>query len=199
MSIKLKKKGKITLRKEVKYALLGLGWDVPNYRGPSYDFDLTLMMINERGLCEEDTDMVFYNNLNGPDGCVHHTGDDRDGSTSDGGDDEQIRINFDAIPERIKELVVVITLFKAKQRNQTFNGVKSGYVRVCSIPSFDASEEEAEEEVYFDLTKQFGYETGMIAAKITRVGNSWDFEAVGEEFSGGLEEMCERYGLDVED
>lgn len=197
MGVKLNKKQTVSLQKNTKFALLGLGWDANRKGGYNLDLDLTLFLVNANGVCEEAEDMIFYNNYDGPNGCVHHTGDDRTGDSSSDGDDEQIQIDFDKVPDRIEAMYAVVTIDRAEARRQVFKDANRAYVRVCKTEKFNATE--GDEEVMYDMTKEFTYSTGMVAAKIYRNGRGWAFEALGEEFDGGLYTMCKRFGIEVDD
>ncbi len=137
MAINLQKGQRVSLDKTMKFALVGLGWDTNRYDGGhDFDLDASVFMLGENGKLLRDEDFVFYNNLNGRDGAVVHTGDNL---TGDGdGDDEVIIINFDKIPSEIKKLAVCVTIHDAEarrvvaevyQRNGEwkFNAVAAGY------------------------------------------------------------------------
>ncbi len=80
MAINLTKGQRVSLDDSMKLALVGLGWDTNRYDG-GYDFDLdaSAFLLGENGKLMRDEDFVFYNNLNGRDGAVIHTGDNTTG------------------------------------------------------------------------------------------------------------------------
>lgn len=209
MGVKLDKKKAVSLKKISRYALIGIGWKVKEepdnfMRGrrgakkPEYDFDVSVFMTDENEKCVEAEDFIFYGNPDGTNMCVHHTGDDRTGDNADeSGDNEQIQVDFSRIPDYVQKIIVVVTLYNGEIRKQKFMDASYAYIRVLSTNEFAATD--GNEEVFYDLTKDLGYETGVIAAQIVRNGNGWDFIPVAEEFSGGLEAACARYGIEVDD
>ena len=89
MAINLQKGQRVSLDHSMKLALVGLGWDTNRYDGGAdFDLDASAFLLGENGKLLRDEDFVFYNNLNGRNGAVVHTGDNL---TGDGdGDDEVI-------------------------------------------------------------------------------------------------------------
>ena len=73
---------------------VGLGWDPNEGTGYEFDLDASAIMINENRKLVSEQHFVFYGNLKSPDGALEHTGDDPDGKSSDGDDDEAIKINL---------------------------------------------------------------------------------------------------------
>ncbi len=193
MAISLQKvtKGQeISLEKSMKMALVGLGW------GAKFDLDVSAFLLNANGVCEEETDLVFYGNLMHPSGAVFSKGDERgdsiDGEEEDD-DQEQIVIDFSKIPANIEKIVVVVTIY---DEQCTFGEVSNAYVRLAKIDNIEDAK--GETAIEYDLEEEFSTETAVIAAEIFRNGDEWKFNAVGEGLEGGLALMCANYGLEVE-
>ena len=135
-----------------------------------------------------DEDFVFYNNLNGRNGAVVHTGDNRTGEGE--GDDEAIIIDFTKIPPEIEKIAVTVTIFDAQQRNQNFGQVNNAFIRIYNP-------ETNEELLRYDLTEDFSIETALVIGELYRHGGEWKFNAVGAGYQGGLEALCRAYGVNV--
>lgn len=192
MTINLSKGQKIDLTKgspNLKKIIIGLGWDTNKYSG-GYDFDLdaSAFIVRENGKSLNETDFVFYNNLQGGAGSVVHTGDNR---TGDGdGDDEQIKIDFSIVPSYVDRVAITVTIHDAVQRAQNFGQVSNAYVRVVN-------EETNEEILRYDLAEEFSIETALVVCEIYRHNNEWKFSAIGSGFQGGLAALCNNYGLEA--
>lgn len=192
MAINLSKGQRIDLTKSnpgLKKAIIGLGWDTNKYSG-GYDFDLdaSAFLVGANGKVNNDKDFIFYNNLQGGNGSVIHTGDNR---TGDGeGDDEQILIDFSKVPEDIHTVAITVTIHDAIQRVQNFGQVSNAYVRLVN-------EETNEEVLRYDLAEEFSIETALVVCEIYRHEGEWRFNAVGSGFQGGLAALCTNYGLQV--
>lgn len=194
MAVNLSKGQRVSLDKSVTLARIGLGWDTNRYDGGSdFDIDASVFLLGANGKVLRDEDFVFYNNLNGRNGAVVHTGDNRTGEGD--GDDEAIIIDFTKIPPEIEKIAVTVTIFDAQQRNQNFGQVSNAYVRVVKIDNPD--DVNGEEVIHFDLMEEFSIETALVVCEIYRYNGDWKFNAVAAGYQGGLEALCRAYGVNV--
>lgn len=190
--INLSKGAKVNLSKEapgLKKIMFGLGWDCNKYSGgDDFDLDASCFLVNAMGRTTADG-FIFYNNLIGPNKCVIHQGDNRTGEGE--GDDEQIYIDLDLIPENIDKIAITVTIDAADQRHQNFGMVSNAYCRLVNT-------ETDKEEIRFNLGEDFSVETAIVVGEVYRHNGDWKFNAVGQGFSGGLLALCRNYGLDAE-
>lgn len=194
MAINLRKGQRVSLEDNMKLAMVGLGWDTNRYDG-GYDFDLdaSVFLLGSNGKLLRDEDFVFYNNLNGRDGAVVHTGDNL---TGDGdGDDEVIMIDFTKIPEEITKIAVVVTIYDADVRRQNFGQVDNAYIRLAKLA--DEFDTVGTPILRFDLTEEFSVETALVVAEIYKRNGEWKFNAVAAGYEGGLEAICRSFGANV--
>ena len=47
----------------------------------------------------------------------------------------------------------------------------------------------------FDLSEDYSTETAMIFGEVYRHNDEWKFKAVGQGFTGGLESLCKKFGV----
>lgn len=190
--INLSKGAKVNLSKEapgLKKIMFGLGWDCNKYSGAAdFDLDASCFLVNAMGRTTADG-FIFYNNLIGPDKCVVHQGDNRTGEGD--GDDEQIYIDLDLIPDNIDKIAITVTIDAADTRGQNFGMVSNAYCRLVNTET-DA------EQIRFNLGEDFSVETAIVVGEVYRHNGDWKFNAVGQGFSGGLLALCRNYGLDAE-
>ena len=184
MAINLQKGQKISLSKESGGALskvvMGLGWDAKKSGGgllkgmfgggsssSSIDLDASCVLFN--GL-NKVVDIVYFGQLKSRDGNIVHTGDNR---TGDGdGDDEQIIVDLDKIPQAVKSLVFTVSSYTG----QTFDTVENAYCRIVDNSNKN-------EIARYTLTAQ-GSHTAQIMAKLYRHGGEWKMHAIGENGTG---------------
>jgi tellurium resistance protein TerZ len=182
MAINLQKGQKISLSKESGGALskivMGVGWDAKKssvgllkgmFGGGSsaIDLDASCVLFDEKNGV---VDTVYFGQLKSRDGSIVHTGDNR---TGDGdGDDEQILVDLDKIPENIKSLVFTVSSYTG----QTFDTVENAYCRI--IDSSNKSE-----VARYTLSSQ-GSHTAQIMAKLYRHNGEWKMHAIGENGTG---------------
>ncbi|MBK4214032.1 TerD family protein [Bacillus pumilus] len=192
MAIQLSKGQRVDLTKTnpgLTKVMIGLGWDTNKYSGGAeFDLDASAFLVDANNRCLQDTDFVFYNNLQHPSGSVTHTGDNRTGEGD--GDDEQILVDFSKIPANIDRIGITVTIHDAETRSQNFGQVSNAFVRVVN-------EEGGEELIRFDLGEDFSIETAVVVCELYRHGSDWKFNAIGSGFSGGLAALCQNYGLEV--
>ncbi|MDR0879230.1 MAG: TerD family protein [Clostridioides sp.] len=192
MAIVLKKGQKIDLTKGnpgLKKIKLGLGWDTNSFdSGNDFDLDVSVFMVGNSKRVEHDEDFIFYNNLKHTSGAVEHLGDNRTGEGD--GDDEEIIVDFPAMPNHIERIAVTVTIYEAEERRQNFGQVSNSYVRVLNTA-------DDEEILRYDLGEEFSVETAITVCEIYKYNGEWKFSAVGAGFEGGLESLCRNYGLSV--
>lgn len=193
MSVSLVKGQKINLSKEVaglKKVVVGLGWDAAKQglfgHKPNIDCDASAIIL---GKGNKYRGVVYYGDRSAEDGCVYHHGDNLTGDGA--GDDEQITVNLDKMPEGVEKVVFVVNIYACTSRKQDFGLIENAYVRVVDADT-------GEELMRFDLSEDFSTETALVVAEIYRHNGEWRFKAVGSGYSGGLKSLCNQYGIDAE-
>lgn len=197
MSVNLSKGQRVNLDKDMSYAKVGLGWDIAKYSGGAdFDLDACAFLLNSKGVVRDDSDFIFYNNLQKDDGSVIHMGDNL---TGDGdGDDEIILIDFTKIPSDVEKIAITVTIHDAVKRCQNFGQVSNAFVRLVRCTDKTTLDSESgTEELRFDLTEEFSVETALVVCEIYRHNGQWKFSAVGSGYEGGLAALCRNYGVNV--
>lgn len=194
MAINLQKGQRVALDSSMKLALVGLGWDTNRYDGSAdFDLDASAFLLGEDGKLIRDEDFVFYNNLNGRNGAVVHTGDNLTGEGD--GDDEVIMIDFTKLPEEIKKIAICVTIHDAEARRQNFGQVSNAYIRIAKLA--DEFDTVGEPVLKFDLEEEFSIETALVVAEIYFKNGEWKFNAVAAGYQGGLEAICRSFGANI--
>ena len=190
MAISLSKGQKIDLTKSnpgLTNITVGVGWDTNKYDGgKDFDLDSSIFLLNATGVCADEKDFIFFNNLEGGNGSVVHTGDNLTGEGD--GDDEQVKVALANVPATVEKIAFTITIHDAEQRNQNFGQVSNSYVRIVN----DAN---GEELIRYDLGEDFSIETAVVVGELYRHGSEWKFNAIGSGYQGGLASLVKDYGL----
>lgn len=184
MAINLQKGQKIELG--LTKMTIGLGWDPNEGTGHAFDLDASAIMIDADRKLVGDEYFVFYNNLNSPDGALQHTGDDPDGKSSDGDDDEAIIIDLEKVDSRVEEILFVVTIEDFERRKQNFGMVRNSYIRIVDNNSH-------EEIAKYELDEDFSIETGVEFGRLYKRNGSWKFEASGIGYRADLGFFLEKY------
>jgi tellurium resistance protein TerD len=184
MAINLQKGQKIDIG--LSKITVGLGWDPNEGTGFDFDLDASAIMINDnRKLLAEDY-FIFYNNLKSPDGSLEHTGDDPDGKSSDGDDDEAIRVDLHKINSDVNEILFVVTIEDFERRKQNFGQVRNSYIRIVD-------EATNTEIAKYELDEDFSVETGVEFGRLYKRNGQWKFEASGIGYKADLGFFLEKY------
>ncbi|MCE9508507.1 MAG: TerD family protein [Alphaproteobacteria bacterium] len=169
--------------------LVGLGWQVPELdHGFPVDLDASAFLLNRDGRVRNDTDFIFYNNLESDGGGVKHLGDSTTGAAD--GDDEVIDIDLDTLSFDIEKISFSVTIHNAEERQQNFGFVKDAYIRVID-------KDTNEELIRFDLTEDAAENNGFIFGELIREGIGWKFKAIGLGVTGGLYKIARDYSVNV--
>ncbi|WML60017.1 TerD family protein [Neobacillus sp. PS2-9] len=192
MAVSLSKGQKVDLTKTnpgLTNVVVGLGWDTNKYDGGNdFDLDSSVFLLGENGKVTNETDFVFYNNPQGANGAVVHTGDNRTGAGD--GDDEQVKINLTTVPANVQRIAFTITIHDADSRNQNFGQVSNSYARIFN-------EATGEELIRYDLGEDFSIETAIVVGELYRHNGEWKFSAIGSGYQGGLAALATDFGLSV--
>lgn len=184
MAISLKKGGSLNLTKKepaLQKILIGLGWEV---QGKAIDLDASIFMLNAFGKLPTDEYFVFFNNLKSPDGGIQHTGDNRTGVGE--GDDEMILANMPLISPEVEEILIIVSIYEAEARRQTFGLLKDAYIRLVNVDSKD-------EVLRYDLDQEFGTCTEVEFGRLRRENGEWHFIASGLGSNTGLQSYVDKY------
>ena len=197
MAVNLKKGQGVSLKKEefdLSKVTIGLGWDVNQKKNgifgffssnqEEYDLDVVAFLIGENGKVNDvglfengkpslkNGDIIFFNNLKHHSGQILLTGDNRTGAGD--GDDEQIIVNLNGLPDKYVKILFVVQIYQGIQRKQNFSKVENAFIR--------AEDARGREMVRFDLSGDSSYANyySITFAELVREGGgNWKFNAIG--------------------
>jgi tellurium resistance protein TerD len=184
MAINLQKGQKIDIG--LTRITVGLGWDPNEGTGFDFDLDASAIMIDENRKLLGEEYFIFYNNLKSPDGSLEHTGDDPDGKSSDGNDDEAIKVDLSKINDKVNEILFVVTIEDFERRKQNFGQVRNSYIRIVD-------EDSNAEIAKYELDEDFSIETGVEFGRLYKRNGQWKFEASGIGYKADLGFFLEKY------
>tara|TARA_R110002167_G_scaffold263986_1_gene470774 strand:- start:160 stop:735 length:576 start_codon:yes stop_codon:yes gene_type:complete len=184
MAINLQKGQKIDIG--LSKITVGLGWDPNEGTGHDFDLDASAIMINESRKLLSEQHFIFYNNLKSPDGSLEHTGDDPDGKSSDGDDDEAIKIDLNKVGNDVQEILFVVTIEDFQSRKQNFGQVRNSYIRIVDNSN-------NQEIAKYELDEDFSIETGVEFGRLYKRNGKWKFEASGIGYQADLGFFLEKY------
>ncbi|WP_134766746.1 TerD family protein [Nocardioides sp. 1609] len=146
---------------------MGLGWDAIKKGGffgsREVDVDLDASAVLFAG--GQVADLAFYNNLTTKDGSIQHMGDNRTGEGD--GDDEVVAVDLTRVPVHVDTVFFIVTSYQG----QTFEQIQNAFCRLIDHADGELAR--------YTLTGGMAY-TGMVMAKLHRVGSDWKFTAIGD-------------------
>lgn len=192
MSVKLQKGQKVSLSKEqpgLSRIVVGLGWDeVKGYGQQDVDCDAIAILLGN-GYTSTIRDVVFYNNLTHSSLAVKHMGDNLTGGGD--GDDEQIVIDLNALPQFIDRIVIAVTIYQAAQRRQHFGMVENAFIRLVNSTT-------NQEICHYRLTENYSGCTAMIFGEVYKHNGEWKFNAIGQGTSdNSVLDVASRYNVTI--
>jgi tellurium resistance protein TerD len=191
VTVSLTKGGNVSLTKQapgLSAVTVGLGWDARTTDGKDFDLDASAIVCGSDGKVFSDKHFVFFNNLATPDGAVQHTGDNLTGEGE--GDDEQVKVNLNALPAEIDKIVFPVSIYDAATAGQSFGQVRNAFIRVVN-------QADNSELARYDLSEDASTETAMVFGELYRSGAEWKFRAVGQGYTTGLAGIAQDYGVNV--
>ncbi|HOF67958.1 MAG TPA: TerD family protein [Ruminococcus sp.] len=189
MPISLSKGQKVSLSKSapgLKKVVVGLGWDTNKFdTGSAFDLDAAAFLLTSTGKVADSSDFVFYGNLKHKSGAVTHLGDNLTGAGA--GDDEQIIINLQQVPEDVDKIVMVVNIYKAYERKQHFGMIQNAFIRLVDKATNN-------EMCRYNLTDDYSGQTALIFGEVYRHNGEWKFSAIGQGTKDpGLAELARRF------
>lgn len=197
MSVTLQKGAKVDLHKAntdagsttpLSKLVAGAGWDAKS--GQSIDLDLLLVQIGSDGKAIADANgngtnldeaVLFFNNQTLP--GLQHSGDNRTGEGD--GDDETVEVTLADVASDVQEIAVVVAVYDGADN---FGAVENAYVRLVNA---DGNTELAKYELKDGMANTKGVELG----RIKRDGQSFTFEATGNNIDGDFTAIVASYGV----
>jgi len=194
MAISLSKGSTISLTKEagpirLTNILVGLGWTTTDTPGVEFDLDASALVLGQDGRVLSQGDFVFYGQEQDSSGAVRTLGDNLVGGDGQG-DDEQITIDLDKLPQAAQRVLIAVSIYEGEKRGQNFGLVGSAFIRVVNAAN-------GQELARFDLTSGASSETAFAFGELYRDGAEWRFGAVGDAYQGGLGGLVSTFGVNV--
>lgn len=182
-------------KSKLERARLGLGWKEKSDLQEGDDFDLdscALLMVGDT-IDDVQKDFIFPEiNENHVSGAVNHGGDNVNGG--DGiNPDEYIDIDFTKIPAKYDRIAILVSIYKAEQRNQNFGLVDKSFATL-------ANADDNTEIARIDIDKSFdlGTSTAVLFGSFLKDSSgNWHFKNETVGFPGGLTAFFVKYGVKV--
>ncbi|MEV6853639.1 restriction endonuclease [Streptomyces microflavus] len=132
----------------------------------------------------DDDHFVFYNNPRTPDGTVRAL-------VPLAPDKAAIQVSFDALPERADRLVVIAAIDPVANPAADLSGFTDAGIRLLDAEGTPLDR--------LEVSDGRDDETALVLGSFRRRANGdWEFVTGGRGYRGGLEELVQDYGIEVE-
>ncbi|WP_199784524.1 MULTISPECIES: restriction endonuclease [unclassified Streptomyces] len=132
----------------------------------------------------DDDHFVFYNNPRTPDGTVRAL-------VPLAPDKAAIQVSFDALPARADRLVVIAAIDPVANPAADLSGFTDAGIRLLDAEGTPLDQ--------LDVSDGRDDETALVLGSFRRRSNGdWEFVTGGRGYRGGLEELVQDYGIEVE-
>ena len=153
--------------------------------GTGVDADISVLLLDASGRVRSSDDLVFYNQPVALGGAVHLR--DRLADEEGGWSTDVVTLELDDITDEIERVVVAASLDIAT--GLTFGDLDAVRLRMQRTA-------DAVDLLVYDIVG-VGREAALVFGEIYRRSGVWKIRAVGQGFSGGLEELVSAHGVDV--
>ena len=140
-----------------------------------YEYDLDAWVVFMENNKPVSGAILYYGNkdmYNNGNAFAHHCGDDLVGGGK--GDNEQIHLNLDKIPNKYDGVLIAVTIYKGRERNQQFKDIKDMFVRVVDRKdNFEICRYED------SIAQEYDDCTTFIVGRLYKECGEWQFIADG--------------------
>lgn len=150
-----------------------------------YDVDVSVFMLNDQRKIPLEEYFIFYNQRESPDKSLIMA------NSMPNNAQQQITIHFPYIKDDIHEILFVVTIHDAVEKNQSFQHFRSINM---TIEDFDTN------DTLFSFTEnQFYDETAFELGQLYKKEGDWRFNPVGRGYNAGLQELLDLYYLETDE
>ena len=93
------------------------------------------------------------------------------------------------LPDVYEKIVFVVNIYQARERSQHFGLIRNAFIRLVDADT-------GREICKYNLSENYSGMTAMIFGEVVRVGNEWQFNAIGQPTTDNdIGSLAARYGL----
>lgn len=173
----------ITKGTGIKNIILFVFWDPATRPGEKFDLDVAALFLDANKKLTQAKNLLYYGTpgFAHPDGFAIHSGDSLDGVAT--GPDETIAVRLDQIPADISSMQAVLTIFEGPTRGQNFGRVDNLKVQVLNADTQEVLVE------FPNIADEFPSDTGLVLCELYRVGEDWNFKALGTTLGSAINDI----------
>lgn len=159
--------------------LIEIDWNLDHV---NIDLDATAFLLYANEQCKSDSDCIFYGQPDTATGSVSYSKLRTNKA--------QFKVNLAKLSFDVQKIAFALTIYQEDEQQYHFSEVSEIHIRLID-PII--GKELAHFEVGQDLTK----ETAIVIGEMYLHKSDWKFNPIGKGFFGGLQALCEGFGLEV--
>ncbi len=182
----LTKGANVALTKEIPQlsgVVVGVDWDAGSERSLSDNLAMLTILCDAQGKAISQEHVVYFNQLVSSDLSTAQL------EEAMGGDDEQVEIELDAVPDEIDRIVFVLYFNEGGTGRRTL-----GQLRHCVVRLLDLADGRQILQTV-DLADGLGSETALRLGQLYRRAGEWKFKTLGLGYSSGLTGVAQEFGV----
>ena len=96
-------------------------------------------------------------------------------------------IDLDRVPEQYDRVVMCVTIYQARERNQQFGMIQNSFIRLVDARN-------NQEICRYNLSESYDGATAVVFGEVYRRNGEWKFNAMGQPLQvGGIAELVEHF------
>lgn len=186
----INEKQTIQLDKSIETIQIEIYWGrIKNLCGEDVDLDSELLILDKDGKVRCSSDFLFYNNTCSNDRSVLLLGDNIGGANFD----DSMQIALSNLPDYVWKIVITASIYDAVTRRQSFEMVSDTNIRV--IKTCNGTDKYDMPIAQFNYLNELPDGDVVQLLELIRGDGGWVIEKTVVGFHGGLEALCNNYGL----
>lgn len=160
--------------------IVGVGWD-PATGSTKMDVDTSVYVASST---TNTRNIVAFHQLQHPNGCIIHHGDNVTGEGTGQGDDENIDIFLNKVPSESDYLFFFINIYKAYEKSQTLKSVRNMYIKLINP-------ETKKDLLTYQIASDTKDATALLLGVATKKSGEWHFKALGTPLrAADISDVC---------
>ncbi|NNG38345.1 TerD family protein [Flexivirga sp. ID2601S] len=176
----------IALRRELpdlKGVVVGVSWNTGGERSLDDNLALLTVLVGADGRALSPEHVVYFNQLVSADLSTAQL------EQALGGDDEQVEVELDAVPDDVAKIVFVLYLSEGGGSSRTLGQLRSLVVRLLNLDGG------ASIISTVDFADGLGNETALKLVELYKHNGDWKIRALGLGYSAGLAGVAKEFGV----
>lgn len=169
------KRGQKIAIEPVDSCTLTVEWSTPK---KAMDVDVSAFLLDANNRCVRDEHFIFYGQPQSPNQSVQY----RKQTEQDG----TIEVLLNQVPQDVERIAITLTIHEGDTQNLRFEQIDKIHLTVGNRHHYHFGE---------DLQQ----ETAIVVGELYRHNGAWKLNVIGSGFNGGLQALCEHYGLEITD